>query len=193
MTRAPSVLQTFLAVPILVCAPALAAEERWFVGAGAGLADFEKGNFSGDDRFLRAAGGWRLNPHLALEGAWIDVGEVSDTVRDPDGVAITQDTLTVRGRGLTLGPVLSWSPLAPVELSLRFGLSVLDVDRSWSGGTVIDPELAADTGSTDSAFFAGARIAGRLGQALWVGLNLDRYELEGVDVDATYVDVRIRF
>ena len=193
MTRIHTLLRTSLTMLALAITPGIAAEGRWFAGAAAGRADVDDGRFAGGDRFLRAAAGRRLNSFLAVEGAWIDVGEARDVVAASGGISLGQDTLTVRGRGLTLGPVLSWRPVAPLELSLRLGLSVLDVDRRWSGGTVVDPDLAADAGGTDSGFFAGARIAGRLGDAFSVGLNLDRYELGNLDVDATYVDVRVHF
>lgn len=187
------ILKRFLAALSLASAAVIAAEDPWYADFGGGRADLDGARLTGDDRFLRAAVGRYVMPWIALEGAWIDLGEVRDSAGNPDEISLAQDTLAVRGRGFAVGPVLRWCPVEVVEISLRLGVSVLDVDRRWSGGTVVDPALAADDGGTHSDFFAGARIAGQLTGRLSLGLNLDRYELEQVDVDATYVDLRIRF
>ncbi|MDH3673538.1 MAG: outer membrane beta-barrel protein [Gammaproteobacteria bacterium] len=53
---------------------ALAAQPGWYIGAGLGNSDPDKGGFD-DDTGLRFFGGYNTDGRLAFEGAFVDLGE----------------------------------------------------------------------------------------------------------------------
>lgn len=78
-------------------------------------------------------------------------------------------------------------------MSGKLGVAILDVNKQWSGGTVIDPNLANDTGGTETEIFFGAQLQYSFNESLSLELNWDRYEVEEVDVDGIYTKINIHF
>jgi len=110
-----------------------------------------------------------------------------------DVISLTQDTLSLDAKGFTVASKFSWEVALPLVLSAKVGVSVLDIDKRWSGGTLVDTSLANDTGGTETEFFLGAQLQYKISESFSVELNWDRYEVEGINVDGIYAKTNIHF
>lgn len=184
--------QHLLLLPVLIAGPCI-ADDNWYVGIGAGIAEYDKGQFQPDDTLLQLSGGFRFNTVFAVEAAYVDLGDVQDRALPEDTVSLAQDTLAMDVRGIKVAPALRWEVLDSFFLSGRLGVAVLDIDKEWSGGTVVDPQLANDTGGTETEMFGGVRVQYSASDAVSVGLSWDRYEVEDIDVDGIYATIGYSF
>lgn len=84
-----SITATVTLALALTAGTAIAEEDRGFyLGAGVGQFNLEIDDFEGlttdtfdaDDTSLKIFGGWRFNPYIAAELAYIDFGAPDDTV-----------------------------------------------------------------------------------------------------------------
>jgi OOP family OmpA-OmpF porin len=63
---------------VCFAAPALAADEGLYIGAGVGSMGVDVGGFSGDDVGYKVLAGWMLTPYLGAEVEYIDGGTAED-------------------------------------------------------------------------------------------------------------------
>ncbi len=175
---------------------------QWFVGFGIGSAEYERSafsqferpsSFSDSDALISLSGGYVFNEVFSVEAGYIDLGSVEDRLLSDDEVSVGPDTLFLEAHGITVSSKFSWQLTAPLALSAKLGVSVFDVDKQWSGGFVFDPDLASDTGGTETNVFFGVQLQYKLSDSWSLGLNWDRYDVEEIDVDGIYVNAGFHF
>lgn len=189
------VKNTWLLFIVVSCSSACFAGEdnEWFIGLGAGNAEYEDSTFSEKDDLISLSGGFVFNEFFSVEAGYIDLGGVEGRVLPDDVISLTQDTLSLDATGFTVASKFSWEVALPLVLSAKAGLSVLDIDKRWSGGTLINTSLVNDTGGTETEFFLGAQLQYKVSELFSIELNWDRYKVEGIDVDGIYAKTNIHF
>jgi len=186
---------TCLLFIVVSCSSACFAEEdsKWFIGLGAGNSEYEDSAFSEKDDLISFSGGYVFNEFISVEAGYIDLGNVRDRVLPDDIISLTQDTLSLDAKGFTVASKFSWEVAHRLVLSAKAGVSVLDIDKRWSGGILVDTSLSNDTGGTETDFFLGVQFQYKVSESFSMELNWDRYEVEGIDVDGIYVKANIHF
>jgi opacity protein-like surface antigen len=154
-------------------APAFAAEDSgWYLGAGVGRFNVQIdnpgdvtdtiGSFDSDDTTLKVFGGYRLNPYVALELDYMDLGNPEDTI---DSRRVNAD---VNG----FAPyIVGTLPVGPVELFAKAGYLFYDVKIDVDDATVTDD-------NTQDFVYGGG-----IGVTLFDKLNT-RLEYEVIDIGA---------
>jgi outer membrane immunogenic protein len=113
---------------------AWANDSGLYVGAGVGkynieVEDVDADTFEGDDTVLKVFAGYRINPFLALELDYIDLGETSDTVGDID----------FRSEINGFAPyVIGTLPLGPIEVFAKAGYYFYNVEFTADGARELD-------------------------------------------------------
>ncbi|MDH3750663.1 MAG: outer membrane beta-barrel protein, partial [Gammaproteobacteria bacterium] len=206
------------AVSLLVCTPTdnARAEGEWYVGAsvGASDADYSASALQSDlanlgwsinnasvddtDTAWKAYAGFSFNEYIAVEGGFVDLGEVQTefgaTIAPTQIDAILRDTYSIHpvlGDGWFGSVVVSW-PVSPDRFSLtaRAGLfgweSDIDV-RVISGGT---GSVSDRDSGTDMLY--GVGVEWHLNEQWSMTADWERYELTDW-VDVPSIGVKIRF
>lgn len=168
-------------------------DNKWFIGLGAGNTEYQDSVFNEKDNLISMSGGYVFKENLSVEAGYIDLGTDRGTVFSDDLILLTQDTLSIEAKGVTIASKFSWEMALPIILSAKVGVSVLDIDIRWSGGTLINTNLANDTGGTETKFFLGAQLQYKVNESFSIDLNWDRYKVEGIDVDGIYAKANIHF
>ncbi|HBC58221.1 MAG TPA: hypothetical protein DCZ03_13765 [Gammaproteobacteria bacterium] len=168
-------------------------DSKWFIGFGLGSAEYDGSNFSGSDNLISLSGGYIFSGIFSFEAGYIDLGNVKDRIIPDNVISIHPDTLSLEAQGFTIASKFSWEVAEPLALSAKLGVSILDIDKQWSGGTVFNSTLTNDTGGTETEFFFGAQLQYIVGEKLTIELNWDRYKVEDVDIDGIYGKVNIHF
>lgn len=168
-------------------------DDKWFVGFGGGSAKYEGPIFKADDNLVMLSGGYVFSNIVSVEASYIDLGNVSDRVIPSNQISLTQDILTLEARGFTAASIFGWEIMESVTLSGKLGISILDIEKQWSGGTLIDADLANDIGGNEMKFFAGVQLKYQINESFSLGINWDRYEVENIDVDGIYASANIHF
>lgn len=148
----------------LASLPALAADNGFYIGAGAGQGAVEVQesgfDFDGDDTAYKIIAGFRPLDFFAVEVNYIDLGTAEDTV---GGVNIQADT-----SGVDAFAVL-FLPISAVDLFAKAGFISWQQDVSVSGfGSV-------DESGEDLAYGVGAQV--RFG-SLAGRLEYERFEIQ---------------
>jgi hypothetical protein len=169
------------------------AQGSGYMGIGLGQAAYRDGLFKDSGTLATLYAGYRLTEQLSLELAYIDLGKAEDRVV-PDGViSLTQDTLHLDVSAFTIAPALRQRILPSLEVSALAGLAVLDVQKTWWGGTVVDPVLAEDTGGIETQPFWGLRLLYEISGTQAVGMSWQHHEAEGVAIEAVYGSFQASF
>lgn len=152
-------------------APASAGE--FYLGAGVGQSKIDAGNCddiddgsliscSVDDSDIgfKVYGGYRFNPHIAVEGGYVDLGEASATANSDGSGIYPAGALEakVKGKGFLLQGMFGGNIHERVSIFATAGLlfSSVDADVSAGGGALKFSESASDT---ETKFGLGADIA----------------------------------
>ncbi len=155
-------LMTLLAIPV-----ASAGEDRgWYVGAGAGSSDDDL--LAESDTGLKFFGGYRFNKTVAVEAAYVDLGDFVFGVLEQTGLAVVGEfTLPIADK---------------FGLFAKAGFCAWEVD--FSG-------LGSDDGE-DSTFGFGGKVA--LGAHWAIRAEWERFnDISGGDVDLISGSVFYRF
>ncbi len=171
----------------------LADDRNWYVGLGLGNAKYDESNFSENDNLFSLSGGFVFNDFISIDASYIDLGNVNGPTVNPDVISLIQDNLEIDANGFTVASVFNWQLTTPLTLSAKLGVSVFDINKKWSGGTVVDPILAADTGGSEVDLFFGAQLQYMLSDSVSLGLNWDRYQLDKTDIDGLYARIKFHF
>ena len=185
-------LSTLAAALALISTPALAADEGFYVGAGAGIFSADLGDiapgigFDEDDTGFRGFGGWQFHNNFAVELGYVDGGKASATIGDIDLIGIEADLdISVSGFDLSLVGSL---PLGETFFAFgRAGVIKWDADLDavlreddGEGGVITTSESASESGED---LMYGAGFGMNLGDNAEVRLEYTFYDLSDVDGD----------
>lgn len=159
--------------------PASAGE--FYLGASVGQSKIDVGNcndfddgslitcsIDDNDTGYKVYGGYQFNPHLALEGGYVDLGEAKVTANsDGSGFLWAPGALEAQGeaKGFLLQGVFGGNVHERIALFASAGLLFADTDVEASNGGFTFSESASDP---ETKFGVGARI----------GIN-DRFSVRG--------------
>lgn len=184
MKRSMATLLRVLACSSLLISPHAVAEGHWFIGGAAGAAQVDE-DFDGlplDDNAssFRLYGGYRFNDYLAVEGAYVDLGEFEQSF-NIIGLPVN---LSADADGFAAA-VMGAVPLGErFDLEGRLGLFFWD-GRASAGTLAADP--------SDENLFLGLGASFDLSRNIAVTGDWTRYELEDVEADVFTIGFRINF
>ncbi len=164
---------------LAVAPPADAAEERWYVGAGALASDLGFDPLDDSATGWKVFGGYRFTRHVAAEIGYLDTGEAEESFEGAD--------LTLGAAGTTT------SVIASLPIGERFALHARAGFIDW------EAELsAADSEGTFSSTASGQDLYWGAGATMNVGrfglrLEYEVPEIEDVDVSSVSVSLLYRF
>jgi hypothetical protein len=164
-----------------------------YVGVGAGTAEYNQSAFNVDDDLTIFALGYDYSNFYSIEAAYVDLGDVRDRYFGPSIITLTPDTLALSAEGFTIAPAFEFELSRHWSISARLGLSVMEVDKLWSGGTLIHDTYLADVGGTETEFFHGFRLQFQPNDAMSFEINWDQYEVASVEVDTVYAKANFYF
>ncbi len=184
----------------LMSTQAVAADEGFYIGAGAGTFNVDVDDVNGDgldfdddDTGFRGFGGWQFHKNFAVELGYTDGGSASSTVGDIDVDGIEADIgIDVSGIDLALVGNL---PIGDTFFAFgRVGMISWDADldaviREDDGeGGVITTELSASDSGEDPMYGAGFGV--NIGESAEARLEYTLYDLSDVDgefISASFV------
>ncbi|WP_271408507.1 outer membrane beta-barrel protein [Pseudomonas sp. Q1-7] len=120
---------------------AVADDRGLYLGGGVTRVETDEHSLSDDDNSYKAYVGYRLNPYLALEGAWVDLGRFDGERGDFEGHSVQAAVhlgvpVGDRLRLFASGGVHAWDADADIvgdsnDMDLTYGLGIeLDVFRN---------------------------------------------------------------
>lgn len=197
-----------LAPILLASANTLAAEPGPYVGLGLGWAETDTSSgdierdlaaagfpnstsLDDDDRAWRVLGGYRLNPYFAVEGGYVDLGEIKSSSRvtgaNPGTIKTTLESDAVFLTALGGYPVTE-SLFAYGKLGLLRWDSEAKSTADLLSGTAT---ARADDDDIDLTYGVGVNL--RVSERFAVRLDWDRYQLGGdVDTDVDVVSIGLQ-
>jgi len=168
-----------------VSGSALAADDNvrgFYLGGGVGnfnldidrvdQLDDAIGRLNDDDTAWKVFAGYRINPYLAVEGAYVDFGRPSDTF-DADG---TSGDFSAHLSGFS-PQLIGILPVGPVELSGKVGVYFTDIDLRADIDDPLDPDF--DSNTSEENFMYGVGV----GATFLEHLNA-KLEYEWIDLGA---------
>lgn len=176
---------------VLAAGPVMADEERGFyAGGGVGQFNVEIDNFNdiddtfdaydSDDTAYRAFAGWRLNRFVALEAAYVNLGNPRDTVAPATSVEYETDGFAPY--------VVGTLPLGPIELYARAGYYFYDAKVN-----VRSPLGNFSTKDSNEEFVYGGGAGLTFAKRLNVRLEYEVLDLEDTDADSLWLTAAWRF
>jgi hypothetical protein len=157
-----------LALCALSAAPAYAADNGFYVGAGVGqgyvkVDDVALDNFDGDDTGYKLIAGFRVFKMFGLEANYVDLGSAKDNV---SGVNVKADT-----KGFDAF-AMGYLPIPVVDIFAKVGVISWDQDFDFSN------IASADGSGTDLAYGLGVGFA--FGSAA-IRAEWERFEIPHTD------------
>ncbi|MGQ0800704.1 MAG: outer membrane beta-barrel protein [Pseudomarimonas sp.] len=174
MIRKTPISRSLAALMLCALAGGASAEEGFYVGGGAGQAFVDEGLYDDEDFTLSVFGGYQFNRHFAVEGGYIDLGEIEP---EAGGAALDADSLQLAAVGFV--PITE-----AFSLYGKAGLHRWDAD---TGLALINGE---DSG-TDPTYGFGAQY--RFSERFALRADVSRFEMEDVDVDVAQLQARFDF
>jgi OOP family OmpA-OmpF porin len=126
------------------------------------------------DTAWKVFAGYRFNPYLSLEGAYVDFGRPSDTF-DADG---TSGDFTAHLSGFS-PQLIGTVPVGPVELSAKVGVYYIDIDTSIDIDSVDEADF--DTSTREEDFMYGVGIGATLFQRLNAKLEYEWIDIKNAE------------
>jgi opacity protein-like surface antigen len=153
----------------------------FYVGGGVGQFNIDIDGIDGideaverlddDDTAWQAFVGWRLNPYISLQAAYIDYG------RPSDDFSTSGSSGNYRAKLSGFAPtVIGTVPLGPVELSGKIGYYFYDLDVQANIDRPLNPQFKSSDSGEDLMYGVG------LGLTLFERLNA-RLEYEWIDLE----------
>jgi OOP family OmpA-OmpF porin len=179
--------------------PALAAEDSGFyVGVGIGEASIESDRvtldedlsfkFDASDTAFKIFGGWRLNPYIAFELDYADLGTATDKFRFSDtttDITVNADISVTAWVPYVVG---TW-PIGIFELSAKAGYAFWDADFKASASGV--PSEKGNDSGEDFAYGIGAGVT--FLQHFNAKLEYEVMDVSDADVTAWWITGAWRF
>jgi OmpA-OmpF porin, OOP family len=173
-----NVIKKGLAAAILALAGTNAMASG-YVGVGFGTVDPDLDAISDfeDSSGLEIIGGFNINPNMAFELSYVDLGESSDTM---------VPVWTVSASGIAGALLLKAQAGESAEVFFKFGLFNWDASISEQGFG----EFVSDSG-TD--FFFGFGAAFKLNQTVSLGMRYNAYSMDDQDPTMLSANIQIGF
>jgi hypothetical protein len=143
-------------------------------------------NLDADDTSWKAFVGYRLNPYLSFEAAYLDFGRPQD---DFTGTGSSGD-YTVELSGFA-PYIVGTVPVGPVELSARAGYYIYDLKTSVDIDDLGDDVFTSDDSGEDFVYGVGAGLT--LFERLNARLEYEVIDLPGADANAFWLSGSWRF
>ena len=167
--------------------------DQIYLGYGIGTVEYGKGAFNDDEDIELLSLGYEYSDFYSVEFSYIDLGTVRDRYFPPNVVTLTPDILQLETKGITIAPAFEWDLSGNWSVAAKIGLSVFDIDKRWSGGTVVDEFYANDIGGTETELFYGFRLQYDISDDMSLELNWDKYDIESIDADTVYAKFNLYF
>ena len=207
-----------LATAALLAGTVNAEENPWYVGAGIGLADIDvdaddydrdlakrgyttSSSLDDTDTGWKLFGGYRFTRNWAVEGAYVDLGDVTSKTKVKDGPAgfTAQDFVNTAARvhpysvdGFTLSGVGTWPVNEKFSLFAKLGIfnweADIKVECVGCGSSVRKPD---DESGTD--WTAGIGAGYDINDEFGLRLEFERYATDRDDVNFFSVSGLYRF
>ena len=178
---------------------------EWYIGAGLGDSTYDSGvnsltgtaSLDEDDNTAKLFAGVSVNPNLAIELQYADLGEATLTGNDGDRFNINNqafvfntDNASISAEGETIGiSALGFLPINDsVSAFARLGLHAWDVTGDV---TTPDQRTEVEDDGTDVFFGAGVEIA--LIEQFRLRIEGEHYELDDEDVRSIGGSLLYRF
>ena len=147
-----------------------AQDKGFYAGAGVGQSFVDEGRYDDHDTAFSAFGGYQFNKYFALEGGYVDFGEIEADVAGP---SFEGDSTYI-------------SAVGTLPLNDRFALYAKAGIHRWNLDTSL-PALTgtADDGDTDPTYGIGAQY--RFNDRFSMRTGYDRFEVGDLDVDLVQV------
>jgi hypothetical protein len=170
-------------------------DEGIYVGGGVGQFNVEVNGLDSTDNVLRtlddddtawqAFVGWRLNPYISLQAAYIDFGRPQDDFTTSSG---NHGKFGAELSGFAPS-VIGTLPLGPVELSAQLGYYIYDLKLT---GDIDDPDI--DHKDSGEDVFYGVGVGVTLFDRLHAKLDYEKIDLERAeDSNAVWLTGAWRF
>jgi len=150
------------------------AGDGFYVGGGAGQASADEGPYDDQDTALSLFGGYQFNRWFALEGGYIDLGEIEP---NRAGASLEADTFYVAAVGT-------------IPVNDAFAVYGKVGVHRWNADTGL-AVLGGDDSGTDATYGVGAQY--RFNERFALRAELSRFELGDADVDVAQVQARFDF
>lgn len=157
-------------------------DEGFYLGGGVGQFDIEIDGVDGTDEALsrlddndtawQAFVGWRLNPYISLQAAYVDFGRPEDEFTTSSG---DHGKFGAELSGFAPS-VIGTLPLGPVELSATLGYYFYDLELT---GDIDDPDI--DSSDSGEDVFYGAGVGMTFLERLHAKLEYQKIDIEDVD------------
>nr|WP_314616634.1 outer membrane beta-barrel protein [uncultured Pseudomonas sp.] len=148
---------------------ALADDRGLYVGGGLTRVEIDEHQISDDDTAYKAFVGYRVNPYLAFEGAWVDLGHFDGDHGNFDGHSV-QATAHL---GMPIGQ--------RVRLFGSLGVHAWDADH----------DIAGDSNDLDMTYGLGVEVD--VLRNLGVRLEQEVLKVGDIDLDQTSASVYFMF
>jgi hypothetical protein len=159
-------------------------DEGFYIGGGVGQFDIEIDGADGIDEAIgrlddsdtawQAFVGWRLNPYISLQAAYVDYGGPEDDISSSGSSGNYRAELS----GFAPS-VIGTLPLGPVELSAKLGYYFYDLDITADIDDPLDPDFDSQDSGED--VFYGVGLGMTFFERLHAKLEYEKIDLEGVD------------
>jgi len=159
-------------------------QRGFYLGGGVGNFNLKIDRFSQIDNAIgrlddsdtgwKVFGGYRLNPYLSLEGAYVDFGRPSDKF----DTAGSSGDFSAHLSGFS-PQLIGTVPLGPVELSAKVGVYFVDVDLNADIDSV--SALDFDSHTSEEDFMYGVGIGATFLQRLNAKLEYEWIDIGGGD------------
>jgi hypothetical protein len=171
-------------------------ERGFYFGGGVGQFNVELDGLDGvdeaiedldaDDTSWKAFVGYRLNPYISFEAAYLDFGRPNDefTATGSSG------DYTVELAGFA-PYIVGTVPVGPVELSARAGYYIYDLETSVDIDDLGDDVFTSDDSGEDFVYGVGVGLT--LFERLNARLEYEIIDLTGADADAFWLSGSWRF
>ncbi|MEK6211334.1 MAG: outer membrane beta-barrel protein [Pseudomonadota bacterium] len=176
----------FACVAVMLFGVAGTAAAQGYIGVGAGLTTFDLcddlnalGATSCDDKDIgwKLFGGYKFTPNFAVEGAWIDLGEVSALA---GGATITGEVDGFQVAAVGIFPI-----------NPQFGIFGKVGAYMWDA-TVSAPGFVSESADGTDIMF-GAGVMWNVSQQLGIRAEWERFDIDGDGLDFLSVGVQFNF
>lgn len=162
------------AVLLLLGSGAAGADSGFYAGGGAGRSSVDVGAYDDEDSTFSLFGGYQFTANFALEGGYLDLGEIESGA---NGANLDADSFHLVAVGM-------------LPLSDAFALYAKAGVHRWNAETAL-PVLDGNDSGSDPTYGVGAQY--RFNERFSLRLDLSRFELDEVDADVAQLQARFDF